>query len=91
METISKKSIRSNFREKLRLDTRILSGQEEKKMLECEICGKILSNNKTLAQHSAIHEGKKPFKCDICDYSCSRKDSMKKHIATVHEGKTVVV
>ena len=73
METISKKSIRSNFREKPILDTDILSGQEEKKMLECEICGKILSNNKTLAQHSAIHEGKKSFKCDICDNKFSLK------------------
>ena len=67
MKSISKKSITSNFREKPRLDTHILSGHEDKKILGCEICGKILSNKAILAQHNAIHEGKKPFKCDICD------------------------
>ena len=27
------------------------------------------------------------FKCEICGYSCSRKADLKKHVASVHDGK----
>ena len=68
METVLKKSSKSNFRKKSRSDMNISSGPERKIMFGCEICGKSLTTKATLAQHViAIHEGKKPFKCDICD------------------------
>ena len=31
--------------------------------------------------------GKKPFKCSLCDTSFSLKQTLEKHIASVHEGK----
>ena len=34
-----------------------------------------------------ILEEKKLFKCEVCGYSCSRKNSMNRHISSVHEGK----
>ena len=30
---------------------------------------------------------KKPFKCSLCPYKCGLKDSLYRHIATVHEKK----
>ena len=36
---------------------------------------------------ASVHERKKPFKCDICDYSFSLKNTMKRHVMTVHGGK----
>ena len=66
----------------------ISSGPERKIMFGCEICGKILSTKKTLAQHIiAIHEGIKLFKCHICEYSCSQKSDLKRHVESVHEKK----
>ena len=68
METVLKKTIKSNFGKKIRLDAHISSGHKEKKIFGCEICGKNFANNTKLGQHTgAIHEGKKPFKCDVCD------------------------
>ena len=87
MEPTLKKASKSNSRKKNRLDMNISSGPERKVMFGCEICGKILANKTTLAQHIKIHEGKKPFRCDICDYSCSQKSNMKTHVASVHEEK----
>ena len=84
MKPVLKKSSKSNARKKNRLDMNISSGPERKVMFGCEICGKILANKTTLAQHIKIHEGKKPFRCDICDYSCSQKGNMKTHVASVH-------
>ena len=79
METVSKKSFKSNFGKKSRL------------VLKEKVCLVVKYAVKALlmwAQHiAAIHEGKKPFKCDTCDYSCSEKGSMKKHVSSVHEGK----
>ena len=34
---------------------------------------------------------KKAFKCSICDYNCSRKDSLTKHIQSIHESKKPVL
>ena len=87
MEPTLKKASKSNSRKKNRLDMNISSGPERKVMFGCEICGKILANKTTLAQHIKIHEGKKPFRCDICDYSCFRNSTMNRHIVSVHEGR----
>ena len=72
---------------KSKLDTNVLSGNRENKTFRCEVCGKIFTREKTMAEHiNSIHEGKKPFKCDICDHSFSRKDKMKLHVTSVHIG-----
>ena len=34
-----------------------------------------------------IHEGNKPFNCELCDYRSHQKGDLKKHVASVHEGK----
>ena len=73
---------------KSKLDTNVLSGNRENKTFRCEVCGKIFTREKTMAEHiNSIHEGKKPFKCDICDYSSSLKQQIKKHVAKKHERK----
>ena len=87
MEPTIKKFSKSNSRKKTRLDINISSSPKREVMFGCEICGKILANKTTLAQHIKIHEGKKPFNCDICNYRCSQKGDMKTHVASVHEGK----
>ena len=71
---------------KNKLETQSSSDHERKKVIGCEICGKIFTNMTGLAVHiGAVHEGKKPFKCDICDYRSSRKNHMNTHVVSVHE------
>ena len=36
---------------------------------------------------NAVHDGEKPYKCTICENRYSEKDTLKKHIAKVHEKK----
>ncbi len=40
---------------------------------------------------STVHEEKKEFKCDICDASFTQKRNLNVHIASVHEGKKLVL
>ena len=34
---------------------------------------------------SSVHDKKKPFKCEICDKEFTLKQSMAKHIVSIHE------
>ena len=35
----------------------------------------------------SVHEGNKPFKCEFCEISFSRRPEMRRHVATIHDGK----
>ena len=51
METVLKKSFKSNFEMKTKLDTTISLGHEGKNTFSCEICGKNFHNKSKLAEY----------------------------------------
>lgn len=52
------------------------SGEEAdgSKPYRCEVCGKLFTRSRSLAEHQLIHTGERPFKCSMCDktFTCSR-------------------
>ena len=57
---------------------------EEKYQQKCDKCGK---KRKNLKNHKCVLEGgEKTFKCDECGKIYPKPDSLKYHIAVVHEG-----
>ena len=58
--------------------------KQERKPLECEICGSTFTQNRSLKSHMNIHT--KPFKCEICNSAFSSKIYLKNHLAA-HTGQ----
>ncbi|XP_070545985.1 zinc finger protein 431-like [Ptychodera flava] len=52
---------------------------EPEKTYMCDICGRTLKTENSLATHKLIHEEKK-FKCDYCDYKSVRKRDLTGHM-----------
>ena len=54
---------------------------------KCEICNKSVMDMSThLRQHS---NNSKKFKCEHCEKNFSQKSNLKKHVAKIHDGKTL--
>jgi uncharacterized Zn-finger protein len=55
------------------------------KPYECDICGKVFSQNHHLQNHIRIHTGDKPYKCKICGKGFSQNSNLQRHIR-LHTG-----
>ena len=42
---------------------------------QCDICGKVLKNQKILKEHKLMHSREKPFHCEVCGKRFARKRS----------------
>jgi len=60
-------------------------GQQKAKH-ECDICGKIFSNNGNRNRHRTVHSGDRPFKCELCGKTFSQRSHVSTH-QTVHTGE----
>ena len=57
-----------------------------KNIVQCKICGKLLSHATSLKKHiKIVHEGIKDYKCEVCGKASSLLCNLKTHIKTVHE------
>ena len=56
------------------------------KQIKCEICGKSLNSQRSLAQHKKIYHSEKneTFGCDECGKFLSTKPILERHKKTVH-------
>ncbi|XP_045598521.1 protein tramtrack, beta isoform isoform X10 [Procambarus clarkii] len=50
----------------------------------CGVCGRGFRLANDLRRHLRIHTGEKPFHCPHCPYRASQKQSVNRHIRTVH-------
>ena len=54
-------------------------GVREKRVLACEVCGKIFKKLYNLKVHMTKHTGAKPFSCDLCQKSFVAKRTLIQH------------
>ncbi|XP_066948862.1 longitudinals lacking protein, isoforms H/M/V-like isoform X9 [Macrobrachium rosenbergii] len=54
----------------------------------CAICGRRFRLANDLRRHLRIHTGEKPFLCPHCPYRASQKQSVNRHVRTVHADLT---
>ncbi|KAG7162864.1 Zinc finger Y-chromosomal protein-like [Homarus americanus] len=50
----------------------------------CGVCGRGFRLANDLRRHLRIHTGEKPFHCPHCPYRASQKQSVNRHVRTVH-------
>ena len=55
---------------------------------KCFHCLKTFNEVSELKIHSVVHTGEKPNKCNQCDFAAGHKNFLKKHVKTIHEGRT---
>ena len=59
---------------------------------QCKFCSVIFSSKKNLIMHvDIVHPVEKSFKCEICEYSSSDDTLLKRHVASGHKRKNVLV
>ncbi|XP_050697781.1 longitudinals lacking protein, isoforms A/B/D/L-like isoform X5 [Eriocheir sinensis] len=51
---------------------------------QCEVCGRGFRLANDLRRHLRTHTGEKPFLCPHCPYRASQKQSVNRHVRTVH-------
>uniref|UniRef100_A0A3P8UZK8 Zinc finger protein OZF-like n=2 Tax=Cynoglossus semilaevis TaxID=244447 RepID=A0A3P8UZK8_CYNSE len=59
-----------------------LKPQEElkkKKMHMCGVCGKSLSDYRSLSRHKMIHSGERPHRCEVCGRSFKLAGTLRQH------------
>uniref|UniRef100_A0A336KXZ9 CSON000366 protein n=1 Tax=Culicoides sonorensis TaxID=179676 RepID=A0A336KXZ9_CULSO len=68
------------FRTKASHDLHILG--HEKPTIPCEVCGKLLTNRKTLATHLKIHTGERRYQCSVpgCDKAFTKCSGLQVHM-----------
>ena len=64
-----------------------VSKHMEKKGFNCELCGILLKNKKSLNVHMSIHTGEKKLQCNVCSRSFIQKGNLTRHHLTVHAKK----
>ncbi|XP_069676192.1 zinc finger protein 184-like isoform X2 [Periplaneta americana] len=56
---------------------------DRKKIIKCDVCGKVFSKKQLLVIHYRSHTGEKPYKCDICEKSFGLRGNLVIH-QTIH-------
>ncbi|XP_076361778.1 zinc finger and BTB domain-containing protein 40-like [Tachypleus tridentatus] len=70
-------------RPSLRVHLRIHN--DNRPLLNCRVCGKVLTTNVGIRKHEKSHFlTEKPFKCDKCEYRFACPSSLKYHLGTKH-------
>ncbi|XP_046382527.1 zinc finger protein OZF-like isoform X1 [Ischnura elegans] len=67
------------------LDAHCLEHHGKRAMIECRICGKVLSSRSKLIAHRLHHMGGFAFRCEICNKGFPLRFLLKKHKALDHE------
>ncbi|KAG8229646.1 hypothetical protein J437_LFUL008578 [Ladona fulva] len=67
------------------LDAHCLEQHGRRAMIECRLCGKILSSRSKLIAHRIHHMGGFAFRCEICNKGFPLRFLLKKHKALDHE------
>ncbi|XP_063075246.1 uncharacterized protein LOC134465499 [Engraulis encrasicolus] len=49
---------------------------------QCEVCGRVLSNATSLAEHARLHTGERPFSCGKCDKAFPTLRGLNRHVQT---------
>ena len=57
-----------------------------KGLRQCEVCGKVCTDERGYKYHSLTHTGERNFQCDRCPKRCMTKTLLKYHIKHAHEG-----
>ncbi|MED6232287.1 hypothetical protein ATANTOWER_026659 [Ataeniobius toweri] len=64
----------------------VVINRSRKKLLGCDICGKVLSHQSALKHHMLKHTGEKEYVCETCGKRCGHASALQNHMR-VHTGK----
>ena len=69
------------------LKSHVKNYHEDKRTIECDICGKLfkVQNKRALTDHIKVHENKREFPCSSCPRKFNTSSYLNLHIITVHE------
>ncbi|XP_008483921.1 zinc finger protein 567-like [Diaphorina citri] len=84
-QKVPNKSVTAKF--KALFTERSESSESSKKIYECDICKKQVTNRKNMIDHQrSVHELLKPYECDTCGHGLSSKKSLDDHYR-IHTGE----
>ena len=59
-------------------------GQNGKRLLSCEVCGKKSKKRSNLERHMRVHDGERPYDCEKCYKSFKYPGCLKDHMISWH-------
>lgn len=79
------------FRTKASHDLHILG--HEKPTIPCEVCGRLLTNRKTLRTHLMTHTGERRYKCEVegCNKAFTKCSGLQVHMRSHTKEKVILV